>query len=87
MVWTIRKQIAFSLGVSAVIVLLSGFLPNSRGILGVTRWGYPFPWIHQIVYPGAPKTIIWHLLILDWVIVALLIFGVIYGRTRLVTGK
>lgn len=41
-------------------------------LLGVGYWGSPLPWLKQVVYPGAPKQLIWPNLLADivfWVVV------------------
>jgi len=46
-----------------------GEFPNVRFVsiplIGVGYWGMPLPWLKQIVYPGAPKEIIWSHFIID----------------------
>jgi len=39
----------------ALITLLTGLLRNTPEMLvGAEHYGYPLPWLRQIVYPGAP---------------------------------
>jgi len=38
-----------------LITLLSGLLRNTPAMLvGAEHYGYPLPWLRQVVYPGAP---------------------------------
>lgn len=38
-----------------LITLLSGLLRNTPEMLvGAEHFGYPFPWLRRVVYPGAP---------------------------------
>jgi len=76
----LKSLVLPSLIIGGFITFFLGLLPNiPRNLLGVSYWGYPLPWIKQVVYPGAPKVIIWHFLILDWLIWMGLSFGVLYG--------
>ena len=83
----IKRVILPACILGVIITLISGLLPNMpTQLLGVGYWGYPLPWIKQVVYPGAPKVIIWHFLILDWIIWMGLSFGVLYAINRLSEG-
>lgn len=76
----IKRVVLPSCIVGGIVTILSGLLSNtSLGLVGVGYWGYPLPWIRQIVYPGAPKVLIWQFLILDWLIWTALSFGAIYA--------
>ena len=40
-------------------------------LLGVSYWGSPLPWLKQVVYPGAPRQLVWPNLLADvafWVL-------------------
>ena len=66
------------------IAMLTALVPNAGVIgefpdvrfvsipmLGVSYWGSPLPWLKQVVYPGAPKQLIWPNLLADiafWVL-------------------
>ena len=67
-----KRRIAFSILIGLVVTSVSGLmsnqsiigeLPNARvvstPILGVSYWGYVLPWLRQVVYPGAAKTVMW----------------------------
>jgi hypothetical protein len=65
--------------------MLTALVPNTGAIgefpdvrfvsipmLGVSYWGSPLPWLKQVVYPGAPKQLIWPNMLADivfWVVV------------------
>ncbi len=75
----LKRLVLPSLIIGGIITSFSGLLPNiPPSLLGVGYWGYPLPWLKQVVYPGAPKVIIWHFLILDWLIWTGLSFSVLY---------
>lgn len=73
-----KKAIAFSVFLGLLITVATYFLYNSYVIgefpnvrfvsiplIGVGYWGFPLPWLKQIVYPGATKEIIWSHFIID----------------------
>jgi|GEM_PF-1865219 len=73
-----RKSIIFSLVVGLALTFLTSFLinnvvigefPNIRfvslPIIGVNYWGYPLPWLKQVVYPGELKVPIWSHFVID----------------------
>ena len=75
----IKRLILPSLILGGILTILSGIFPNvTLGLLGVAYWGYPIPWIRQVVYPGSPRVILWHFFVLDWLIWMALSFGVFY---------
>ncbi|MFX0198664.1 MAG: hypothetical protein ACFFCW_21285 [Candidatus Hodarchaeota archaeon] len=79
----IKKRLIIIVVKGGIIALLTGFLSNQPDLLGVNYWGYPFPWLKQVVYPGTPKVILWHYLILDWLIWVGIVFCVRYVFDRL----
>jgi hypothetical protein len=75
----IKRLVLPSLILGGIITIFSGLLPNTtQGILGVGYWGYPIPWIKQIVYPGAPRVILWHFFVLDWIFWMVLFLSLYY---------
>ena len=43
-----------------VITYITGFFVYPiNGLIGSERWGFPFYWITQAIYPGAEKVINW----------------------------
>ncbi|MFH1623394.1 MAG: hypothetical protein ABIA12_02675 [Candidatus Aenigmatarchaeota archaeon] len=46
-----------------------GEFPDVRFVpvpmLGVSYWGSPLPWVKQVVYPGAPRQLVWPNLLAD----------------------
>ncbi|UCE11465.1 MAG: hypothetical protein JSW61_05915 [Candidatus Thorarchaeota archaeon] len=61
----LSRKAAYSLFGGSAITLVSGFLPNMT-LLGMSSYGYPFPWLAQFVYPGAgPMTLLVIGLLLD----------------------
>jgi len=77
------KRIIIAVIVGGIITLLTGLLSNQPDLLGVNYWGYPLPWLKQVVYPGTPKVILWDYLILDWLIWVGIVFCVRYIIDRL----
>ena len=76
----LKRLVLTSCILGGIITIFSGLLTNiPPGLLGVAYWGYPLPWIKQVVYPGAPKVIIWHFFVLDWLIWMGLSLAVLYG--------
>ncbi len=74
-----RKLIMFSTLFGLIITLVSSLLINSYvigefpnivfvsiPILGVRYFGYPLPWLKEIVYPGSPKNFIYVHLFIDF---------------------
>ncbi|MFQ6125156.1 MAG: hypothetical protein ACE5R6_11215 [Candidatus Heimdallarchaeota archaeon] len=62
----IKKRLIVAIVVGGVIILLTGLLSNQSGLLGVNYWGYPLPWLKQVVYPDTPRVIRWDYFFLDW---------------------
>jgi len=73
-----KKMIAFSVLLGLAITVVTSFFANtcvigefpnvrfvSIPLIGVGYWGFPLPWLKQIVYPGATKEIIWSHFIID----------------------
>lgn len=72
-----RSTLMFSFVIGLAITLLTSMLTNniiigefpnirfvSIPIIGVMYYGYPLPWLKQVVMPGATREMIWaHLLI------------------------
>lgn len=83
MIEAFKKRLVVAVVVGGIIALLTGLLSNPPDLLGVNYWGYPLPWLKQVVYPDTPKVIIWHYLILDWLIWAGIVFCVRYVIDRL----
>jgi hypothetical protein len=88
----IDRKIAFSILIGLVVTTVSGMwintsvvgeLPDvqlvSEPLLGVSYWGFLFPWLKQVVYPGAVKSVIWQNFIADvffWSIVGYIVLSV-----------
>jgi hypothetical protein len=80
-----RKVAVFAVVAGIAVTALTALVPNTGAIgefpdvrfvsipmLGVSYWGSPLPWLKQVVYPGAPKQLIWPNLLADivfWVVV------------------
>lgn len=78
----------YSILIGLVITLITGIFMNARFVgefpnlkyatqplLGVSYWGYPLAWIKQVVYPNAPKQIIWFNFVVDWIIWSGIVFA------------
>jgi len=87
-----RKAFYEIVGWSTVIgVILTAFTGFCRtpflGLIGVSYWGFPFAWLKQVVYPGAPKEVIWQGLLLDvitWTLLSdvVLTIGIFFKKKR-----
>ena len=64
-----------------IITLILGLISYpTNGLLGVEKWGYPFHWLSQVVYPGARVNVNWSNFIIDlliWIIVSLFILKIL----------
>lgn len=73
-----RKVALFALAAGIALTALTALGPNTSVIgefpdvrfvdiplLGVGYWGGPLPWLKQVVYPGAPKVVVWPNLLAD----------------------
>jgi hypothetical protein len=88
----VDRKIAFSILIGLVVTTVSGMwinlnvvgeLPDvqfiSEPLLGVSYWGFLFPWLKQVVYPGAVKSVIWQNFVADvffWSIVGYVVLSV-----------
>lgn len=71
--------VLFSLIIGIIITLLTGlFLYPNGGIIGVKKWGFPFYWLSQVIYPGSVKIIHWSNLLIDILIWGSLFFMIIF---------
>ena len=75
-------KIFFSTILGTVITLVSSMITGTGGGIGARTAGYPFPWMTQPVYPGAPITINYIGLVLDIIIwtVIILAFVQLYSH-------
>jgi hypothetical protein len=80
-----RKVALFALVAGVALAALTAMAPNtgvigefpdvrfvSIPLLGVSYWGGPLPWLKQVVYPGAPREVVWPNLLADiafWAVV------------------
>jgi len=82
-----KKMIAFTVFLGLLITVATYFVYNSYVIgefpdvrfvsiplIGVGYWGFPLPWMKQIVYPGAVKEIIWSHFVIDVLFWAAVVF-------------
>jgi hypothetical protein len=70
------EKILYSIILGVIITLASSLFPSLGGGIGVQAMGFPFGWLTQVVYPGAPMQIDWIGLILDiviWSVIGLVI--------------
>lgn len=62
-----------------LITVITGFFPYPMNeLIGSERWGFPFYWISQIVFPGAEKIINWSNFILNTLLWSSLVFLITY---------
>ncbi|HYA21937.1 MAG TPA: hypothetical protein VEG31_02025 [Thermoproteota archaeon] len=60
------RILVLALGLGVLVAGLSGLINNTpAGLLGTIQYGYPFPWLYQVVYPGLPTNVDWMMLLLD----------------------
>lgn len=61
-----------------IITLITGLFPYPTGeVIGSNKWGYPFYWLSQIIYPGAEKIINWANLLINTLIWSFMMFLII----------
>jgi len=91
-----KRAILRSSVIGLLLTLLTYFMYNSvivgefpyimlasEPMVGAGYWGYPLPWVKQIVYPGAVKQVIWSHFVLNiayWSVLVLIV-DTIYRRT------
>jgi len=79
-----KRVLPFLLVAGLALTLATSLVPNTGVIgefpdvrfvsvpmLGVSYWGSPLPWVKQVVYPGAPRQLVWPNLLADvafWVL-------------------
>lgn len=69
----------FSIIGGIIITLFTGSLPYPTGdLIGVGKWGFPFYWLSQIVYPGSEKVVNWSNFIINVLIWSFISFLIIY---------
>jgi hypothetical protein len=74
-------KILVSIILGSIITLASSVVPSTGGGIGARNAGYPFPWMTQPIYPGAPIVIDYIGLVLDiiiWTVIALLIIQLFF---------
>lgn len=73
------KNILYSIIGGVFITLATSLIPNA-GLLGTSKYGFPFAWLSQLLYPiGSPLTLLWTGLILDllvWITAVFLIITI-----------
>ena len=79
----------FSLIGGIIVTGITGLLPNpTEEIIGAEKWGFPFYWLSQAIYPGAEKIINWSNFLIDiliWSAIIILIVSLIdylFAKTR-----
>jgi len=74
-----RTVVVIAIVVGVAITLASGLLSNTpSGLLGAVHFGYPLPWLHQVVYPNAPLEVDALILLVDAVIWTVLVGLVLF---------
>ena len=71
----LHGRIFISIILGSIITLASSIIPGSGDGIGARNAGFPFPWMTQPIYPGAPVVIDYTGLVLDiviWTIIVLL---------------
>jgi hypothetical protein len=52
------RLLALALGLGILVTGLTGLINNTpEGLVGAVHYGYPLPWLYQVVYPGAPMQV------------------------------
>ncbi len=71
--------VLFSIIGGISITLITGlFRYPADEIVGVERWGFPFFWLSQVIYPGTEKIIHWSNLLIDILVWGCSLFMTIY---------
>jgi ABC-type uncharacterized transport system permease subunit len=72
----IKLLLSFIGGV--IVTIITGLFSYPTGeVIGVDKWGYPFYWLSQIIFPGAEKIINWSNLIINILIWSVMMFLII----------
>ena len=82
--YKLLRRLALYAGGAALITALMGLFQNPfyYGLLGVSRRGFPLPWLFRVVYPNAPWTISWIEFLLDLVFWGIILWLIDVGRAR-----
>jgi hypothetical protein len=68
------KILALALGLGVLATSLTGLINNTpEGLVGAVHYGYPLPWLYQVVYPGAPMQVDAVILLVDIAIWSIII--------------
>jgi len=81
-----QTVIVIAIVVGVAITLASGLFSNTpSGLVGAVHFGYPLPWLHQVVYPNAPLEVDAVILLIDsviWIVIVGLILFLIESLRR-----
>jgi hypothetical protein len=73
-----KKEVIVSIIIGAIVSLLTGLINTTPSkLVGVGYWGFPIKWVKQIIYPGAPKEILWIHFIENTIIWIAMIFVIV----------
>jgi len=68
------RILLLALGLGVLVTALTGLVNNTpAGLLGAVHYGYPLPWLYQVVYPGAPMQVDPMILVMDIVMWSVII--------------
>ena len=74
---TLGQKVVYSVVGGFVFTLVTALLPTTA-MIGISGYGYPFPWLAQPFYPpGSPMIFLWSSLILDHLVWTVVVFLVI----------
>ncbi|MHA1936111.1 MAG: hypothetical protein ACW97A_12610 [Candidatus Thorarchaeota archaeon] len=74
---TLGRKVVYSFIGGFVITLITVLLPNTA-IIGISSYGYPFPWLGQsFILPEGPMILLWSGLILDLLVWTVVVFVII----------
>ncbi len=74
---TLGQKVVYSVVGGFVFTLITALLPNTA-MIGISGYGYPFPWLAQPFYPpGSPMIFLWSNLILNHLVWTVIVFLVI----------
>jgi len=74
---TLGQKVVYSVVGGFVFTLITALLPNTA-MIGISGYGYPFPWLAQPFYPpGSPVIFLWSNLILNHLVWTVIVFLVI----------
>jgi hypothetical protein len=74
---TLGRKVVYSVVGGFVITLITVLIPNTA-LIGISSYGYPFPWLGQsFLLPEGPMILLWRGLMLDLLVWTVVVFVII----------